>query len=78
MTVTDGIKHDAINIARGPPSFIMKYSVGVFHTVRKMNVQKLHTCEDAQLCSFIYYTDVFRSLLRPSSGCPTVRIQAVR
>ena len=37
----------------------------------------MHHCEDVQLYSFIYYTDMFRSLLWPSSRCRTVRTRAI-
>jgi hypothetical protein len=38
----------------------------------------MHTCDYVQLYTFIYYTDMFRSLLCPSSGYRTVRIQVIR
>ena len=39
--------------------------------------QQINTCEDIQLYIFIHHTDMFRSFLWPSSGCRTVRIQAI-
>jgi hypothetical protein len=43
-----------------------------------VETKRMHSCEDVQLYSFIYHTYMFRLLLWPSSGCRTVRIQAVR
>ena len=48
------------------------------HNLFSYKDKKMHTCQDVQLCTCIYYTDMFRSLLRPSSGCRTIRIQAIR
>ena len=39
--------------------------------------QHVHTCQVVQLCSFIHYTDMIRSLLCPTSGCHTVTIKEI-
>jgi hypothetical protein len=53
------------------PRHALRYSYFLKET------KKMHACEDVQLYSFIYYTDMFRSLLWPSLGCRTARMQVI-
>lgn len=39
--------------------------------------KKIHRCKDVQLYSFIPYTDMYRSLSWPPSGCRTIGIKAI-